>query len=107
MSRSRDIVNAVVLLSSGGFAVEVIRGFFQKRKMGADYADVISASAVRLLKPLEDQIDDLQSRLRQTQKELTQTNRELTLCKVELRHAKEEAHELRTQMRKFQEQNNG
>jgi hypothetical protein len=57
---SDRIIELLIALGLGGVAVEVVRSFFLKKKMGADYADVISASAVRLLVPLENRIHELE-----------------------------------------------
>lgn len=52
-----------VALGVGGVVLELVRSFFQRRKMGADYAEVISRSAVGLLAPLEERVHDLETKL--------------------------------------------
>lgn len=56
-------VRLCVALGFGGVIMEVIRSYLQRRKMGADYAEVISRSAVGLLAPLEERVHDLERQL--------------------------------------------
>ena len=63
-------VQWLLAVGVGGLLVELIRGLFQRKKMGADYADVISNSAVRLLKPLEERIAELEQQVRDARAEL-------------------------------------
>lgn len=78
-----DVFQAMVALGVGGLLGDIVRSFFQRKKVGADYADVISASAVRLIEPLEHQIDDLEEALGKCRTELKTT-------RIELRHSQEE-----------------
>ena len=88
-----------VALGLGGLVAEALRSFVQRRKMGADYADVIAGTAVKLLEPLNKQIAALQEELAATKVELAATKNELTATKAELQSVREEAHALRATMR--------
>lgn len=79
-----------VALGLGGLVAEALRSFVQRRKMGADYADVIAGTAVKLLEPLNKQIQELQGKLEITQRQLAATNDELTATNTELTATKEE-----------------
>lgn len=95
-----------VALGLGGLVAEAFRSFIQRRKMGADYADVIAGTAVKLLEPLQQRINDLQGQLTEVRAQLTETQEDLTATREqladtqeELSHARQEAHDLREAMR--------
>ena len=69
MMTQQEVVQVLVALGIGGGVVETIRALFSRRKMSADYADVISASAVRLLTALEHRVDTLEAELAQERRE--------------------------------------
>ncbi len=58
-----EIVTLLVALLSGGFLGSFVQGLWQRRKLGADYADVIAKSATGLLKPLAERVEELQAEL--------------------------------------------
>lgn len=58
-----DWIRLGIALGLGGVIVEAVRSFFQRRNMGANYAEVISRSAVGLLAPLESRVEDLEAKL--------------------------------------------
>lgn len=63
MADTTEVAQILVAIGAGGVVVEGIRALFTRRKMSADYADVISASAVRLIAPLEARIQDLEAQV--------------------------------------------
>lgn len=65
----QEVVQILVALGIGGGVVEGARALFSRRKMSADYADVISASAVRLLTALEKRVDGLEEDLERERSE--------------------------------------
>lgn len=70
-----NLFTLLVALVGGGFLGSVVQGILQRRKLGADYADVIARSATGLLKPLSDRVDELTAQLTAEQakaKKLTQ-----------------------------------
>ena len=86
------IVEFLVALGVGGIFVEAIRSFAQRRKMGADYADVVVKTALGLIEPLEHRIDELEHELEATKTELSQTKRLLRQTQGELRATQQELH---------------
>lgn len=102
---SDDWFRVGAVLGVGGLIVELIRGFFHRRKMGADYAEVISRSAVGLLGPLEKRVHDLEDALASSETradhladQLTQSEeRARTLSRL-LERATEETRTLRKQL---------
>lgn len=63
MSTSGDVVQLLAMAGVGGVSVEVVRSVMQRRKMGADYADVIARSATSLLEPLAKRVGELEMAL--------------------------------------------
>jgi septal ring factor EnvC (AmiA/AmiB activator) len=82
---SERIIDWLLALSIGGVLVEIARSFIQRKKMNADYADVIAGSAIRLLEPLEKRIAELEQELRATKRELVETKSELIEARGEIR----------------------
>lgn len=79
------IIDWLLALSIGGVLVEIARSLVQRKKMRADYADVIAGSAIRLLEPLEKRIEELEQELRETKQELVETKSELIEARSEIR----------------------
>jgi hypothetical protein len=94
---NRDAVELLLAVIGGGALAETVRSFFLRKKMGADYADVISASAVRLLAPLEHRIEELEQ--------------EVARCKLDLVNAMEEVEhwkrEAQGERKRFHEEREG
>jgi molecular chaperone GrpE (heat shock protein) len=82
----------------GGLVIEAFRAVVQRKKMGADYAEVISQSAINLLNPLERRIKELESELAATQQELAD-------CRAESEQWREEAMREREKFHKAREGN--
>ena len=64
------LVEWLIALGAGAVVLEIVRSLFMRKKMGADYADVISAAAVRLLAPLETRITELEEEVNTYKQEL-------------------------------------
>jgi hypothetical protein len=78
--------NITQILLSGGvgaIVVEGIRAITQRKKMGADYAETISKSAVSLLDPLEKRIKELEYELRDCHNELSAARQEIEDLRTE------------------------
>jgi predicted nucleic acid-binding Zn-ribbon protein len=84
------VLSLLTALGLGAVLVEIVRSFFQRKNMGADYASVISSSAVSLLEPLNKQIADLK-------KEVEEAKTQAHAATVALREVQEE---LRTERQK-------
>ena len=79
-----DITQVAQLLAAlgvGGAVAQGLRALFNRKQMSADYADVISASAVRLIAPLEAQIAEL--RADNERKALRITQQEARITRLE------------------------
>lgn len=94
----------LVALVGGGFLGSLVQGFMQRRKLGADYADVIARSATGLLKPLAERVDELQAQLvheqqraKQLSTDLTSANESLERARLAIRLLRRELRELRTE----------
>jgi hypothetical protein len=72
-----QVVALLVAVLGGGFLGSLVQGLYQRRKIGADYADVIARSATGLLRPLADRVDELQAQLVQEQDRARQLARAL------------------------------
>lgn len=81
----RDVTEVLLAAGVGGIFVEAIRAFRQRKKMGAEYADVIASSAIKLLQPLEARIKSLEDELVSTKKRLTNTEAQLRNVREENR----------------------
>lgn len=57
----QNIITVLTASGMGAIIIEIIRAIRQRKKMGADYADVISSAAVRLLTSLEKRTEDLEA----------------------------------------------
>lgn len=79
------VIDWLLALSIGGILVELLRAVIHRKKMNADYADVIAASAIRLLGPLEERIKSLETELRNTKRTLAETKHELVEARREIR----------------------
>lgn len=90
----REITEILLAAGVGGIIVEAIRGLRQRKKMGADYADVIASSAIKLLEPLEERVQEMRTELDKTKLELKDAKRELTAARAELRTARGEIRKL-------------
>lgn len=72
-----DWIRLGIALGLGGVIVELVRSFFQRRNMGANYAEVISRSAVGLLAPLEKRTEELEAKLGKSETRCRALHRQL------------------------------
>ena len=80
-----------VALGVGGLIIEIIRGIFQRRRMGGDYADRMASAASALVDPLrrrvqeaDDEVSDLRRRLRLAENEVEMLRSELADARHEV-----------------------
>lgn len=78
----------VVALLGGGFLGSLVQALFQRRKLGADYADVIARSATGLLTPLAARVDELQVQLTHEQERAHELARDLDSARDSLDQAR-------------------
>lgn len=71
------VLQWVVALGVGAIVAEVIRSGFQRRKMSADAAKVITDAATVLLGPLQVRIKDLEVEVEATRRELKDARAEV------------------------------
>ena len=112
MDIREGIVDWLLAFGVGGVVIEALRAFVQRRKMGADYADVIASSAIKLLMPLEDRVKELEQeqlaylrKLEEHQTELRDTKRKLILTQAELREARNEIRRLSLKIIEYERNN--
>lgn len=101
---SDQVVTVLVALLGGGFFGTLVQGLWQRRKLGADYAEVVARSATTLLQPLAQRVEELESNLRrekavakQLSAELAEARAVVRLLRNELMRAREEHQENRRQ----------
>ena len=104
LSSENVAVVILVALLTGGFLTSLVQGFLQRKKLGADYADVIAKSATGLLQPLHERVQELEADLkrekqvaRQLSEELAEARAVVRLLRTELLKAREEHAENRRQ----------
>jgi uncharacterized protein HemX len=90
-----NVVEWVIALGVGAIVAELIRSTFQRRKMGADAAKVITEAATTLLGPLQQRVKDLEGIIEETRKELDAARHQVLLATSELIEARREVRELR------------
>lgn len=83
-----QVFTLLVAVVGGGFLGSLVQGILQRRKLGADYADVIARSATGLLKPLADRVDELQTQLQREQQRARQLGRDLEAAQESLEGAR-------------------
>jgi septal ring factor EnvC (AmiA/AmiB activator) len=78
------VVKILVVLLTGGYLVEIIKGLFQKRAVksaaqlnDANATQVIVASTTTLLKPLQDRIQELEAELVEARQEAKKMVKEM------------------------------
>lgn len=86
----REVVDALLLLGGGAGVAEAFRWVRERRKMGADTAQTLTAATVVLIKPLHDRITELQG-------EIEECRRSAVIARSEASGAYEMAHEQRTE----------
>lgn len=84
------VVAVLVALLGGGFLGSLVQGLFLRRKLGADYAEVIAKSATGLLQPLTERVEELQTELRQERMKVRVLMAELEDTRDEMRSLKAE-----------------
>lgn len=92
-----DLTQVLTAAGVGAVVVEAIRSVFQRKKMRADEASVISSAAVSLLQPLEKRIHELEDELDKTKLDLMAVTSEWNHTKRELREARTEVRALRAE----------
>lgn len=105
------ILNWVVALGLGAVLVETVRAIVNRRKLGADYADVISKAAVGLLEPLQERIKELEEQVEVLEIKLYSANTaleaakdDLAIATTELTVAKSDLEQCRTTIAKQSEE---
>lgn len=85
----------VIALGVGAILAEVVRSAFQRRKMGADAAKIITEAATSLLGPLRSRIAELEALVLETRHELESARQEVVLASADLAKARREISDLR------------
>lgn len=87
-----QLVTVLVAMLSGGFLAALVQGAFQRKKLGAEYADVIARSATGLLQPLHERIQELEveveherGRVRRLARDLDRANESLAAAREAVR----------------------
>lgn len=100
------LVTLLVALVGGGFLGSVVQGLYQRRKLGADYAEVVARSATTLLQPLATRVQELETDLHREREvakklsaELEEARAVVRMLRQELLRAREEHEENRRQQR--------
>ncbi len=105
MAATEVAVAVLVALASGGFLGSIVQGIWQRKKLGADYAEVVARSATSLLQPLATRVEQLQEELQiergrvrslardldDARDNLNRARRALMLLRDELESARREA----------------
>lgn len=85
------LLDWLVALGVGGLIIEIIRGIFQRKRMGGDYADRMASAASALVDPLrrrvqeaDDEVSDLRRRLRLAENEVEMLRSELADARHEV-----------------------
>lgn len=63
MSPGEWVITILTIGGGGALLAEAVRGMFQRRNMNATYAQTISQSAMTLLVPLRERVDELEGDL--------------------------------------------
>lgn len=99
-----QVFTLLVALVGGGFLGSLVQGIWQRRKLGADYADVIARSATGLLQPLARRVDELQEQLiveqqraRKLARDLEKARESLEGARLAIRVMRRELEALRTE----------
>lgn len=100
-----DVFSLLVALVGGGFLGSLVQGILQRRKLGADYADVIARSATGLLKPLAERVDELQAQLITEQGRARQLSRDLEAAHESLERARTAIRVLRRELTQLRREN--
>jgi hypothetical protein len=85
-----DVLAWVVALGAGAILAEVVRSGFQRRKMGADAAKVITDAATALLGPLQSRVLELETVVAETRRELMAARQQVAMLTAELEAARGE-----------------
>ncbi len=102
---NEQVVTLLVAVLGGGFLGSAVQGFYQRKKLGADYADVIARSATGLLKPLSDRVEELQIELTATQRQLKEERVKVRVLVAELGDARDEMTALRRELNATRREN--
>lgn len=72
-----DVGQLLVGLGGGGILASAVNALLNRRKLGADTASVLSAASINLVKPLSDQIDRLERKVKALEDRLAAMTSEL------------------------------
>lgn len=98
MSVSEIAVAVIVALVGGSFLGSIVQGLYQRRKLGAEYAEVVARSATSLLTPLASRVDELQSELAAERTRVRSLARDLDRARDELENARRALRLLRNEL---------
>ncbi len=103
---SQSLVAVLVAVLSGGFLGSIVQGLYQRRKLGADYAEVVARSATTLLEPLSARVEELQDelakerqRVRAMAHEVAEAREQLDRARIALRMLRRELDAARQEAR--------
>lgn len=80
-----DVGELLIGLGGGGVVGTAISAVLQRRKLGADTAAVLSKTALELVEPLKERIDELQDEVDTLRTKVRETTQELDDCRAESR----------------------
>lgn len=100
-----QLLTLLVALVGGGFLGSLVQGLYQRRKLGADYADVIARSATGLLTPLAERVNELQTQLVREQQRAAQLGRDLDHARESLDRARIAIRVLRRELAQVRAEN--
>jgi uncharacterized coiled-coil DUF342 family protein len=101
-----DIILLITAVGGlGGTVYALLKVRTEKRKLGADAAQVLSQSAIGLLEPMNKQVDVLEARLDLCNKKIDQLNSELDATRRENRILREQVHDLMEEIRTYRKEN--
>jgi type II secretory pathway component PulM len=76
-----DVGQILIGCGLGAVLVAVINAFVQKRKLGADTAQVLSKTALELVQPLRDRIHELEDEVVALRAQVREATTELRSCR--------------------------
>lgn len=85
------LISLLTVLATGGVLAEAVRSLVQRKKMSADVAQGLTETAMTLLKPLRERIQELEQELTDTQQVLADTKVELLAARSEVRMLRAES----------------
>ncbi len=98
MSTTEIVVTILAAVLGGTFLGSIVQGMWQRKKLGADYADVIARSATTLLTPLADRVHELEDALEVERRRVVELREGLEAARIALRRAMGEVTALRNEL---------